>query len=105
MDVDVVDYDSPPRPRKLTRTTSAATTDRSDWVRGMMERLVFQRRSASSLRLSRDRSRPRVEAVVHGAQVSARQMRVNLGSSDVGVAEHGLYGAQVRPAFHQMRRE
>ena len=50
-------------------------------------------------------SRARVEAVVHRAQVSAREMRVDLGGSDVGMAEHGLHGAQIGAPFHQVGGE
>ena len=36
-------------------------------------------------------------------QPAARYVGVDLGCTYVGVAEHGLYAAKVRPTFEQMR--
>ena len=48
---------------------------------------------------------PRVEAAVDGAQVTARQVGVDLGGADVGVAEHRLHGAEVGAALDEVGRE
>jgi hypothetical protein len=42
---------------------------------------------------------------MHGTQPFARHMRINLRRTDVGVAEHELYGAQVGTAVDQMGGE
>ena len=44
-----------------------------------------------------------MEPVVDGAQVTARQVGVDLGGADVGVAEHGLHGAQIGAALDCVR--
>src|SRR5437870_3741035 len=46
-----------------------------------------------------------MEPSVHGQQRRRRQVRVDLGGRDVGVAEHGLDRAQVGAALEQMARE
>src|ERR1700759_1537018 len=50
-------------------------------------------------------SRPGEKPVVEGAQVAARQVRVDLGRADVGVAQHGLHGAQIGAALDEVGRE
>src|SRR6478609_396625 len=54
---------------------------------------------------AREESGSGKEALVHGAQVPARHVRVNLGRSDVRVPQHGLHGAQVRAALDEVRGE
>ena len=52
-----------------------------------------------------DGSGPRMELVVHLAQPLARDVGVDLGGRDVGVAQHGLQRPQVRAPLEQMGGE
>src|SRR3712207_1441404 len=48
---------------------------------------------------------PRVSVEVDVLEALGREVRVELGGGDVGVAEHLLDGAEVAPAGEQVRRE
>src|SRR5581483_9323577 len=48
---------------------------------------------------------PRMELLMGPLQMIARNVRVDLGRRDVGVAEHGLDRPQIRAVFQEMRRE
>src|SRR5678816_3551947 len=47
----------------------------------------------------------RMELLMDLPEILAVDVGVDLRRGDVGVAEHLLYGAQVRPALEEMRRE
>src|SRR5205809_5498800 len=46
-----------------------------------------------------------MKSVVHPADGPRGQVRIDLGRRDVGVTQHHLHGAQVRPALQQVARE
>src|SRR5262245_22380578 len=48
---------------------------------------------------------PRVEGVVHAAEGGRWEVRVDLGRRDVGVAQHGLHGAEVGAVLQQVAGE
>ena len=41
--------------------------------------------------------------LIHVLEAVEREMRINLGSRNVGVAENSLHGAQVGAIFHHVR--
>lgn len=47
----------------------------------------------------------RMGASVRGANMILRDVRVNLGSAEIGVAEHRLHGAEISAAAQEVRRE
>src|SRR5678815_370026 len=47
--------------------------------------------------------RPRMMFLVHTLQSIQRQMRVHLGSGNIGVAQDDLYGAQIGAIFDHVR--
>ena len=50
-------------------------------------------------------SLPRMKLPVHFFKPRAVDVRINLRSGNIGVAEHRLHGSQIGAAFEQMGRE
>src|SRR5262245_48052503 len=62
-------------------------------------------RKCPGKQLSLSESRARMEAIVDCAQASLEDVGVNLCRREIGMTEHHLDGAQIRPALEQMRRK